>query len=108
MSCECSGSVIYKNNDHLIELTDLTVNGVALSGASPTFQIYDSDDTEVSGASGTLTEVGTSGDYSAELDTTITQLLTKGEEYRICVSGSHNGADFEFNLTVTIERRGAS
>lgn len=106
MSCEFSNA--YLNNDHTLTLETLTGNGTALTSATVNYQIYDSEDTAVSGASGTLTNVGTSNDYSTEVDQDIVNLLTSGSEYTIRVSGSQGGYDFEFNLPIRAKRRGST
>lgn len=96
----------YINNDHTLSVTGLVdTQGNTLDSASITYQIYDADDEAVSGASGTLTQDGTSGDYAAEVDQSIIDLLTEGGEYTIRVSGSDGGYDFEWDIPIRCVRR---
>jgi hypothetical protein len=110
MSCDvCEFVDVYFNNDHTLLLEDLEVNDSLLNNATVTFQIYDMEDTAVTGATGSLTLNGTgSGDYVATIDKTIIALLTAGEEYRLAVTGSESGNDFEFNLYIRAKRRGST
>lgn len=113
MSCEAHEYVdLYLNNDHTLLIDNLQgyLNGTLsqLNTATADFQIYDMDDVLIVGASGSLTPVGSGGDYKVHVDKTIANLLTKGNEYRIAVSGVQSGADFEFNLYVRVKRRGDS
>lgn len=104
MSC----TEAYFNNDHELTVTNLETAGSSLGDATITYQIYDSENEAVSGASGTLINVGTSNDYSATVDKTIINLLSSGEEYTIRITGSDSGYDFEFNIPIVAKRRGSS
>lgn len=111
MSCpsDCDIVDVYYNNDHSLTLSDLEADDTPLNAATVTYQIYDTDDEAIDGATGTLTLNGTAGgDYQVTIDKTTINLLTVGQEYRIQVSGVENTADFEFNLYIRVKRRGAS
>lgn len=100
---------VYLNNDHTLTVSDLeTATNVPLTAATLTYQIVDVDDENVASASGTLAQSGTSNTYSTEVDKDIANLLTKGEEYFIRISGVQGGYDFEFNIPITSKRRGQS
>lgn len=108
MSCSEEITTVYKGNDHTINLSDVLSGTSYINSADVTFQIYDSEDEEVSGASGTLTIDGTGGDYEGTIDVSVIDLLTVGEEYRIQVSGEQTSGDyeFEFNDRIIVQRRG--
>lgn len=98
----------YLNNDHTLTVADLQTAAsppVALTAATITYQIYDEDDVAVDGASGTLAQIGTSGDYTTEVDEDIVNLLTRWEEYTIRLTGSNGGYDFEFDIPIRCMRR---
>lgn len=122
MSCSscssCGSNYLYLNNDHILTLSDVTGTDIegnteTITDALVTYQIYDTDGDEVEGASGTLEALGTSGDYSVDIDKDIINLCTLGEEYEIRVTGytsgtSEDSSDFEFSLTFICKRRGSS
>lgn len=108
MSCECPTTSVYFNNDHLLVVEDLTANGAEVNTATITYQIYESDDDIVVGASGSLNALGTGGNYSVTVDQAIFDLLDNGEEYTIRVTGAQSGLDFEFNIPIIVRRRGKS
>lgn len=96
----------YINNDHTLTVSGLgTAAGGDLDSAEIDYQIYDSNDNVVSGTSGTLTQIGTSNDYTAEIDKEVINLLTLGEEYTVRVTGSDTGYDFEFDIPIRFVRR---
>lgn len=106
MSCqECNSTDVYLNNDAELTLDSISVDGVTLDTATVTYEIYDSSDEAVDGASGTFTAMGT-GNYSIVVDKTIIALLTEGQEYTVRITGSQTGTDFEFNIPILVKRRG--
>lgn len=111
MSCDvCEYTDAYLNNDHVIEIDNLRglIAGVStqLNSAAITYQIYDMDNTAIAGASGSVTAVGSGGDYREDIDKTIMNLLEEGHEYDIRITGSQSGADFEFNIPILVKKRG--
>lgn len=112
MSCDalCEFTDVYINNDHTLSIDNLRgiIAGVAtqLNTATVTYQVYDLDGTLIVGASGSLTAVGTGGDYTEEVDKVKINLLSVGGEYNITISGSQSGADFEFNIPIRVKKRG--
>jgi hypothetical protein len=96
----------YINNDHTLTVSGLaTASGVVLENAEIDYQIYDSDGVAVPGTSGTLLQVGTSNEYTSEIDKEVINLLTLGEEYTVRVTGSDTGYDFEFDIPIRFVRR---
>jgi hypothetical protein len=99
----------YLGNDHVLVIENLAdaVTEAVLNTATITYQIYDaSDDSAVAGASGTLTQNGTAGHYSCEITHTIANLLEKGGEYYITLTGIQSGYNFEFNIDIIAKKRG--
>lgn len=107
MSCEIED--IYFNNDHTLTIDGLKdANDAEMNSATITYAFYDSDGTAVSGASGSMTAVGTGGDYTATIDQAIIDPLISGNEYTVRITGAQSGTDFEFNITTRIGRRGST
>lgn len=108
MACnnDCDVTDVYLNNDHVLTLDNLQYNGTSQNTSTVTFQIYDCDGTAVSGANGTLTAVGSGGDYTVTIDKATINLLIEGQEYYIRITGVESGVDFEFNLLIRVKRRG--
>lgn len=109
MSCDdqCQFTDAYLNNDGYLLVSDLVDReGTELTSATLTYEIYDADGTAVAGASGSLTQIGTSNEYSADIDKDIINLLTSGEEYYIRIIGSQDEVDFEFSVLIRATRRG--
>lgn len=106
MSCDCDTVYAYFNNDHVLTITGLLdASSNPLNSATVTYQFVDSDGDNVAGATGSLTPTGSGGNYSADIDKTIIDFLTDGQEYSLRVTGSQGGTDFEFNLLVVIPKR---
>lgn len=97
----------YLNNDHTLTVSGLetALDGTDLTNASITYQIYDSDNVAVAGANGVLSQIGTSNDYTTEVDKAIMNLLDNNEEYVVRVTGSDGGYDFEFDVEISVTRR---
>lgn len=106
MSCTACTDV-YINNDHVLKIDNLRDSeDVNIDNATITYAFYDLDDTEVVGATGTMTAVGAGGDYTGSIDQAIIDLLDSGEEYWCRVTGASGTVDFEFNVLVKVKRRG--
>jgi len=104
MSCEFTN--VYFNNDHRIVIEGLEdADGTEINDATITYEIFDSENTAVSGTTGTLTAEGTGGNYNKEVDKAVWNLLTSGGEYYVRLTGSSGTLDFEFEVPVRIGRR---
>lgn len=95
--------VWYVGEDMTETATGLTAGGSALNSATITYALLDSagvavevDDTPVTG-SYTYTPAS-SGDYTAAIESTVTEVLTPGSLYLLDVTGSQGGYNFRRRL----------
>ena len=106
MPCTCEITEVSPNNDYAIRITGLVdVDESELNSGIVTYQIYDTDDTLVIGASGTISPDGSGGNYTGTIDKTIIDLLTLGYEYIVRITGTQSGADFEIDIPLIVKRR---
>lgn len=108
--CGCSLFTAWRGNDFVLLLEGLTgyIAGVqtVLNGATIVYEIYDSEGDAVAGTSGSMTSLGSGGNYDAIIDKDVLALLTLKNDYEVRVTGFQSSADFEFNLPFTYSKRG--